>query len=93
MGPFVEIHHVPKAVSGQTAKVGDDRHEHASHALFIERARQMMVIDEIVAIQTKDRRHHMGGEELGQQVRRRLFFPGVPLLVNLVHADRDLGRP
>ena len=93
MGPAVEIHHVPEMVGGEAAEVGDDGDEHALDALLVERARQMVMVDQVVgAPEAGNDRHHVRLEEFGQ-ILRRLRPPGVPLLIDLVHAERDLGWP
>ena len=80
-------------VGGEAAEVGDHGHEHALHAGLIKGAREMVVIDEVMSpAQTDDGRHHVRFEEPGQ-ILRALLPPGVALLMDLDHAERDLGRP
>ena len=76
----------------EAAQVRDHGHEDASDALLIERARQMVMIDQIgLALEAGDDRHHVGGEELGQ-VLGFLLVPRGALSLDLGHPERHLGR-
>src|SRR5260370_27162521 len=93
MRPSMEVHHVPEMVPRQTAQVRDDGDEDAVDAFFIQRASQMVMIDQIVfALEAGDDRHHVCAKEFAQ-VLRGFLFPCVALLIDFVHAERHLGWP
>ena len=77
----------------QPAEVRNHGHEHALDARLVKGAREMVVVDEVVSpTETDNGRHHVRFQEPGQ-ILCGLLPPGIALLMDLNHAERDLGRP
>src|SRR5579859_6468165 len=80
----------PEGIGLEPRKFGDDSDENALHPLLMERAGEMMVVDdEISVLRSQDHRDHMAPEELGPLVAR-LFEPRLSLGLDLAHPDGDL---
>jgi hypothetical protein len=86
------IEHQPEIVRLKFFQVGNDGDEDVLDALAMQRERQMMMVDDIVALlRPQDHRDHVIAEEatdlLGAALAQALAF-----VLDLPHADRDLSR-
>ncbi len=70
MGPAVKIHHVPEFGRVELVEIGDDGDEDAVDPFVMQRAREVMVVDQKTLLAgSDDDRHHVMAEEIGQLFR------------------------
>ena len=91
--PTVVIAENPERIGLKLAQVGNDGDQHVLHPLLVERERQMVMIDDVVALlRTPHDRDHVAAEILADLLRF-LVAKALALVIDLAHADRHLGRP
>jgi len=93
MHPVAVVHDEPEGIRFQPAEVGDDGDDDVLDAFIVQRASQMMVINDVVTLfRSEDDRDHVLAEEFRALFPIRLLFaPTLALGHDLAHANRDLG--
>ena len=92
MHPIAVIHDRPERVAVERAQIGDDRHGDFLDAFLMQRQRQMMMVDdEIALLRPEDHRDHVLAEKFTAFLHAD-FAPVLALGLDLAHADSDLGR-
>src|SRR5581483_7696637 len=92
IGPALVVHHVPERVFFDHGEVADHGDQNILHAFTVKRARQVMVVDHVVAlVRPADDRDHVLTQELRSFLLRFVLAPAFALLLYLSHADRHLG--
>ncbi len=91
--PGMMVEHGPESIAIELLQIRDDFDQHVFHALIVQRQRQVMMIDDVVALfRPEDDGDHMLPEEFGLLVRG-VLAPLLALFLHLPHADGDLRRP
>ena len=91
--PAMVVEHDPERLFVHHCQVRHDGHQHILLALFMQRASEVMVVDDIVFPVGTD---HDGDHVPAEQFRFLLvlmFAPAGALFLDLPHADRHLRRP
>src|ERR1700704_5157347 len=91
--PPVIVEHAPERVTIDHGEVSDDGHENVLDAFIVKRARQMVVVDHVVAlVRSQNHWDHMFAQKLRLLFLRRVVPPALALFLNLSHSDGHLRR-
>src|SRR5262249_1157972 len=88
--PAAMIEHHPECVAIERSEIRHDGDQHVLLTLVEQRAREVMMIDDVVVLlRPEDDRDHMLAETLALLLAF-VLTPALALLLHLAHADRDL---
>jgi len=92
MRPAVEVHDVPERFGVELGEVGDDGDEDAADAFVVQRAGEMMMVDEVTPVaRAEHHRDHVMGEEISEALCAARF-PRFALARDFAHPESHLGR-
>ena len=91
--PSLVVHHAPERIALDHGEIADHGDQDVLDAFIVQRARQMMVIDHVIAlVRAVDDGDHVLAEQLGALFLRFVLAPALALFLYLSHSDRHLGR-
>ena len=91
--PALVVHHAPERFALDHGEIADHGDQDVLDAFIVQRARQMMVIDHVIAlVRAEHDGDHVLAEQLGALLLGFVLAPALALFLYLAHADRHLGR-
>src|SRR6266404_3985418 len=95
IGPLVTVEHAPKCIAVNHGEIGDDGDDNVLHAFVVKRAREMVMIDHVVAlVRPENHGDHMSAQKfalLYLLVLPPVLSQALALFLHLSHSNRHLG--
>src|SRR6202023_4332997 len=95
--PSLVIHHPPERLALHHGEIADHGDQNVLDAFLVKRARQMMMVDDVVAlVRSENHRDHMSAEKLALCFLRLVLLPvlaqALALFLHLPQSDSHLRR-
>lgn len=91
IGPSAIVEHTPERIAIDHSQIGDNGNENILHTFLVKRSREVMMIDNVVAlVGSQHHRNHMLAEQLGLLFRRFMSAPAMAFFFHLAHPHGHL---